>query len=193
MKMTYGKNGLLRETKEGEEIPVIMIDVNNAENHSMKKLWYLMLSEQCGFNKGSQKEKVVHWIIDNLDSEDRINVTQREIADTLKVSIVTETETMAVLQKGETPFLVRLYSGAYKINPQIAYKGTETSRKFAFIFQVNGTDEEEKGIPQELEAVEDDTDEKEEDDYDCDFEDDDENEEAEEENEEESNEEQTEC
>lgn len=75
---------------------------------------------------GNQKTKLSFWIIDNLDKENKLCMTYRQIADKTGISLDTVRLTMAILLDGN--FLRRINQGCYIVNPDIMYKGSRTAR-----------------------------------------------------------------
>ena len=75
---------------------------------------------------GNKKVKLAMWIIDHLDSENKLIGTQRAIATQAGCSLSTVSETVKSLQ--EADFLQKINSGAYRINPDIIFKGSRTDR-----------------------------------------------------------------
>lgn len=76
----------------------------------------------------NKKLKLAFWIIDNLDYENKLIMTLRNIAIKSGISYRTVVETMGALQKGNPPFLKKIQSGAYIVNPNILWKGSHTNR-----------------------------------------------------------------
>lgn len=75
---------------------------------------------------GNAKTKVAYWIIDNIDRENQLTYTYRQIADAVGTSLDTVTKTMSALI--DSNFLRRKNQGCYIINPDILFKGTRGSR-----------------------------------------------------------------
>lgn len=75
---------------------------------------------------GNAKSKVAYWIIENIDKENQLTYTYRQIADAVGVSKQTVSQTMSVLLDAQ--FLRRKNIGCYIINPDIVFKGTRSSR-----------------------------------------------------------------
>ena len=75
---------------------------------------------------GNQKTKLAFWIMNNLDKENRLIMTQREIAKRNNMSTKTVTETLKALMNSK--FLQKMHSGAYRINPEIVFKGGKNDR-----------------------------------------------------------------
>lgn len=75
---------------------------------------------------GNQKTRLAFWIIDNLDKENKLCYTYRQIADKTGMSLDTVRITMKLLQDAD--FLRKHNSGTYVVNPDIVYKGTRNGR-----------------------------------------------------------------
>lgn len=101
---------------------------------------------------GNKKMEVCFWIIDNLDNENKLIHTQRQIAEKANVSLATVMKTMYVLQNSK--FLKKQNSGCYIINPNILFKGTRNNRLNALtVFQAtNGKEEKESTIDDQIKS-----------------------------------------
>jgi transcriptional regulator with XRE-family HTH domain len=77
--------------------------------------------------------------MDNLDRENQLVMTQRKIAQKSGISYGTVAETMRALQ--EADFLVKINSGAYRINPDVLFKGGKNNR-LNVLFQYNQVKQE---------------------------------------------------
>ena len=75
---------------------------------------------------GNKKSKVAYWIIDNLNKENQITMTQRQIAEATGVSYPVVNETIQCLIQAD--FLIQKNWGVYLINPNIIFKGSRNSR-----------------------------------------------------------------
>lgn len=75
---------------------------------------------------GNQKSKLCFWIIDNLNKENQLCMTYRQIAKSSGISLETVRLTMNLLL--DTDFLRRVNQGCYMVNPDILYKGTRNGR-----------------------------------------------------------------
>lgn len=75
---------------------------------------------------GNQKSKLCFWIIDNLDKENQLCLTYRQIAEKTNISLDTVRVTMKLLL--EADFLRRINQGCYVVNPDVVYKGSRTGR-----------------------------------------------------------------
>ena len=75
---------------------------------------------------GNQKTKVAFWIIDNLNRDNQLLYTYRQIAEKSKVSLDTVRLTMGILL--DSDFLRKATNGCYIVNPEIVFKGQRGSR-----------------------------------------------------------------
>lgn len=75
---------------------------------------------------GNQKTKLAFWVIDNLDKENKLCYTYRQIADKTGMSLDTVRITMKLLQNAD--FLRKFNNGTYIVNPDISFKGTRNGR-----------------------------------------------------------------
>ena len=113
-------------TKDGEAVPVQISQIEDRD-FNFHKLWLQMFIN--GLNKiANKKMKLAFWIIDHLDKENKLVYTFRRMAEETGLSIDTIIRTMKELQNGDPPFLKKLQSGVYVINPDILYKGNHQSR-----------------------------------------------------------------
>lgn len=109
-------------TGEVETMQVISIEARDFNFH---KIWLKNILSTFDLI-GNKKVKLAMWIIDHLDSENKLIGTQRVIADQAGCSLFTVNGTMKALQ--EANFLQKINSGAYRINPDIIFKGSKTNR-----------------------------------------------------------------
>ena len=75
---------------------------------------------------GNQKTKLAFWILGQLDRENKLTMTYRQISAKSGISLDTVRITMRALL--ESNFLERINQGAYRVNPDIVFKGTRTGR-----------------------------------------------------------------
>jgi DNA-binding transcriptional regulator YhcF (GntR family) len=109
-------------TGEVETMQVISIEERDFNFH---KIWLKSILSTFDLI-GNKKVKLAMWIIDHLDSENKLIGTQRAIATQAGCSLSTVSETVKSLQ--EADFLQKINSGAYRINPDIIFKGSRTDR-----------------------------------------------------------------
>lgn len=75
---------------------------------------------------GNQKTKVAFWVIENVNRENMLPYTYRQISEATKISLETVRKTMTILL--EADFLRRINQGCYIVNPNVIYKGTHNAR-----------------------------------------------------------------
>jgi len=75
---------------------------------------------------GNQKTRLAFWILDNLDRESKLTMTYRQISVKSGISLETVSVTMKALI--ESNFLQRINQGAYRVNPDVIFKGTRPGR-----------------------------------------------------------------
>lgn len=86
---------------------------------------------------GNQKTRLAFWIINNLDSNNQLIMTQRQIAKKSGISLKTVTDTLGILQ--DSKFLQRINVGAYRVNPDVLFKGSHGHR-LSILLQYQQTD-----------------------------------------------------
>lgn len=75
---------------------------------------------------GNQKTKVAFWIVDNLNKDNQLICTYRQIAEKTKISLETVRTTMGILLDAD--FLRKVSNGCYMVNPDIVFKGERGKR-----------------------------------------------------------------
>lgn len=111
-----------QDTGELTEMQVISIQDRDANFH---KIWLEHILSSIDII-GNQKTKLAFWILEHLDTENRLVMTQRAIAIKTGISVKTVTETLKALI--ETNFLQKVQSGVYRVNPDIIWKGGKSDR-----------------------------------------------------------------
>lgn len=111
-----------QKTGELQEMQVINVEERDFNFH---KLWLTHIISTLDI-VGNKKVKLVFWIVENLNSENQLIMTYRQIAKKSGISIDTVNDTMKVLL--ENNFLVRINQGAYQVNPDIIFKGSRSNR-----------------------------------------------------------------
>lgn len=114
------------DSKTGEAVPFIETSVEDRD-FNFHKMWLnnLIMALDEITNK---KMELAFWIIEHLDKENKLVMTQRVIAEKSGISFGTVCETMKLLQQGDMPFLQKINSGAYRVNPDVLYKGSHSNR-----------------------------------------------------------------
>ena len=126
----------LMDTETGEVIPVQLNEIADRD-FNFHKLWLQMFIN--GLDEiANKKMKLAFWIIDHLNKENQLIYTFRRMAEETGLSIETVIKTMKALQNGNPPFLKKMQSGVYVVNPDILYKGSHQSR-MGVIYQFRET------------------------------------------------------
>lgn len=110
----------------GEAVPMQLIQVEDRD-FNFHKVWLQHLISSLD-DISNQKLRLAWWILDHLDSENKLVMTQRKIAEKSGMSLATVTRTMQALQTGKPAFLQKINSGAYRVNPDIIWKGSYSKR-----------------------------------------------------------------
>lgn len=111
-----------QQTGEICEMNVLNIEERDANFH---KIWLGHVIQALDVI-GNQKIKVLTFVLDNLNKENQLIMTQRKIAEKSEVSYATVAETIKALQ--DSNFLVKINSGAYQVNPDVLFKGSKNNR-----------------------------------------------------------------
>ncbi len=114
------------DAETGELIPV-QITRTEDRDFNFHKVWLEHFINSLD-DISNKKLKLAFWIIDNLDYENKLIMTLRTIAEKSGISYKTVANTMKALQTGTPPFLQKINSGAYRVNPNILWQGKHTSR-----------------------------------------------------------------
>ncbi len=113
----------------GERYPMQM-NVVEDRDFNFHKVWLQNLINSMD-GVINQKMKLAFWIIENLDKENQLIMTQRMIAEKSGISLQTVSRTIKLLcepPNGGISFLQKINSGAYKVNPNVLFKGSHTNR-----------------------------------------------------------------
>lgn len=114
------------DTSTGEVVPMQLVELEERD-FNFHKVWLQHLVNSLD-GISNQKLRLAFWIIENLNKENQLVMTQRAIAQKSGMSIDTVRRTMKALQDGESPFLVKINGGAYMVNPDVIWKGSHSSR-----------------------------------------------------------------
>lgn len=107
------------------EIESMQVSSIEDRDFNFTKVWMRNLISTLDI-VGNQKTKLCFWLIDNLNKENQINLTQRQIADKANISLQTVNITMKILLDAD--FLRRINTSSYMVNPDIMYKGQRPAR-----------------------------------------------------------------
>lgn len=75
---------------------------------------------------GNQKTRLAFWIIENLNKENQLTMTYRQISNASGISLDTVSKTMSILL--ESDFLRKINQGCYMVNPDVLFKGSRNGR-----------------------------------------------------------------
>ncbi|WP_343102177.1 replication/maintenance protein RepL [Romboutsia sp. MSSM.1001216sp_RTP31141st1_G3_RTP31141_220114] len=111
-----------RDTGEIEDFQVVNIEERDFNFH---KVWLSHVINSLDLI-GNQKTKLAFWILDNLDKENKLTMTYRQISEKSGISYQTVSRTMKSLL--ESNFLQQINQGAYRVNPNVIFKGSRNGR-----------------------------------------------------------------
>lgn len=123
----------------GERIPMQLVEVEDRD-FNFHKVWLQNLIMSLD-GISNQRLKLAFWILDHLDKENQLVMTQRKIAEKSGMSLSTVMHTMKALQTGNPAFLQKINSGAYRVNPDVIWKGSFSNRMGVCITYHNQTAE----------------------------------------------------
>jgi len=135
----------LVDPSTGEVYPM---QVNSVEERDFNfhKIWFQHFVNGID-SIANQKLRLAFWIIDNLNSENQLIMTQQGIAEKTGMCFQTVNRTIKALcgvdGENSVPFLQKMHSGAYRVNPDIIYKGSHRSR-MGVCYQFFSKDQEHK-------------------------------------------------
>ena len=109
-------------TGETEDFSVVSVEERDFNFH---KVWMRNFIATLDI-VGNQKTRLCFWIIDNLNKDNMLTYTYRQIADKTGMSLDTVRVTMKCLL--EADFLRKHNQGCYIVNPDIVFKGSRTGR-----------------------------------------------------------------
>jgi DNA-binding transcriptional regulator YhcF (GntR family) len=113
-----GTRNLIDEiTGEVIQVKEISIEERDANFH---KIWLGHIIQALDMI-GNQKIKILSFILDNLNRDNQLIMTQRKLSEKCGVSYQTVTITMKSLQNAD--FLIKINSGTYQVNPNAIFKG----------------------------------------------------------------------
>lgn len=110
------------QTGEVEDFQVTSIEERDFNFH---KVWMKNFINTLDL-VGNQKTKLCFWIIDNLNKENQLCMTYRQISEKTNISLETVRITMKLLL--EADFLRRVNTGCYVVNPDVLFKGSRSGR-----------------------------------------------------------------
>lgn len=134
--------------QETGEVRIVQeVDIKGTDK-GFEKIWLGMILTMLDI-VGGKKIDVIKYLLKNRNrTENTIFATQRKIAESLKVSTKTVTETMIALKKVE--LISQVTPGCYRINPAVIWRGSHVGRmaimaKFSQEKAITDTKEENLG------------------------------------------------
>lgn len=109
-------------TGELKDFQVINIEERDANFH---KFWLFNIIQSLDLI-GNQKTRFAFWLIEQMDDENKVCLTLRQMAEQSHISLETVRVTVKALI--ESDFLVRHNIGVYKVNPNCIFKGGKEDR-----------------------------------------------------------------
>ena len=138
---------VLVDPDTGEAYPIQMNRIENRD-FNFHKVWLQHLVNSLD-GISNQRLRLAFWIIDHLDKENKLVMTQRAISAESGMSLNTVIRTMKALQEGDPPFLQKINSGAYRVNPNVIWKGSYSNR-MGIVYEYSGKEgQAEEDSPQE--------------------------------------------
>lgn len=119
----------LIDPETGETYPMQM-NVIEDRDFNFHKVWLQHLVNGVD-GIVNQKLKLAFWIIDNLNKENQLVMNQRTIAEKSGISYQTVNRTIKSLcevDENGFSFLQKINGGAYRVNPNIVFKGSHSNR-----------------------------------------------------------------
>lgn len=120
---------MLVDPDTGEQYPMQM-NVLEDRDFNFHKVWLQHLVNSLD-SISNQKLRLAFWIIENLDKENQLIMTQRAMAEASGMSLQTVSRTLKALceaPEGSPAFLQKINSGAYRVNPEVIFKGSHSNR-----------------------------------------------------------------
>jgi hypothetical protein len=108
----------------GESFPVVLSVENVNADQDFSKVWLKEFLNKFQ-DISNKKTKVALWIIDHLDSQNRLLMTQQQVADKTGFGFGTVKRTFWALISND---FLRKIPGGYQINPEIIFRGTRARR-----------------------------------------------------------------
>jgi DNA-binding transcriptional regulator YhcF (GntR family) len=122
VKVVGTENYIKQDTGEIKQMQVIDIEERDFNFH---KVWLEHILNSIDLI-GNQKTRLAFWIVNHLNRENQLIMTQRKIAESTNMSAQTVNSTLKALIQSN--FLIKINSGAYQVNPDVVFKGGKTDR-----------------------------------------------------------------
>nr|CRY93664.1 hypothetical protein [uncultured prokaryote] len=126
-----------QETGEITEMQVMSIEERDANFH---KIWLEHIIHSMDII-GNQKIRFAFWLLDQMNSENQITMTYRQMSEKSGISLDTVQRTIKALI--DSDFLKRYNIGVYQVNPDVIFKGGKTDR-LNILLEYNSVDKNEE-------------------------------------------------
>lgn len=107
----------------GEIVPMAVTDIEERD-FNFSKVWMRNFISSLDLI-GNKKTKLAFWIIDNLNKENQLIYSYRQISEQTGLSLDTVSVTMKTLKDAD---FLRQKGQVYTVNPDIIFKGTRAAR-----------------------------------------------------------------
>lgn len=124
-----------QQTGEIKEMQVMSIEERDANFH---KIWLEHIIHSMDII-GNQKIRFAFWLIDQMNSENQITMTYRQMSAKSGISLDTVQRTIKALT--DSGFLKRYNIGVYQINPDVIFKGGKKNR-MNILLEYNNIDDD---------------------------------------------------
>lgn len=122
-----------------EAVPMQVVSVEERD-FNFHKVWLQHLVNSLD-GISNQRLRLAFWIIEHLNKENQLVMTQRAISEQSGISLDTVSKTMKALQEGDPAFLIKINSGAYMVNPNVIWKGSHGAR-MGVVFDYSHSEEQ---------------------------------------------------
>lgn len=118
-----GKETYIRQSDGTlQEMQVLSIEERDANFH---KIWLEHIIQSMDII-GNQKIRLAFWLLDQMNSDNQITMTMRQMAKKSGISLDTVSRTIKALV--DSNFLIRYNTGVYQVNPEVVFKGGKSNR-----------------------------------------------------------------
>ena len=107
----------------GELVPMATTNIEDRD-FNFSKVWMHNFIATLDL-VGNKKTKLSYWIIENLDKENKLCMSYRQISEETGMSLDTVRVTMKALLNAD---FMRKSGTAYQVNPDIIFRGTRNAR-----------------------------------------------------------------
>ena len=136
-----------KETGLLEDFEVVSVEDRDFNFH---KVWLESIINSMDL-LGNQKTRLAFWIIQHLNKENQLVMTQRQISEKSGISLKTVSVTMKTLL--DSNFLRKINGGAYCVNPDVLFKGSRNGRMNVLI-QYNSLEQIQKAEEEKAKEAE---------------------------------------